>query len=118
MNDATEMHIRAWRRSMEAHVGLDIGDVDELEDHLRVEIANVEARGPRPDELVAVAAGRLGDGARIAEDMRLVRPESIWIARLRWALLGYLGYIATMWTLTATVCVSLRSPSETCSSTR
>lgn len=97
MTDSVETAVLHWRRSMAAHVGIDEADVEELEDHLRLEISEIERNGIRPAEVVSVAASRIGEGSKIADDMRLVRTESVWVDRIRWALLGYLTFIGLKW---------------------
>jgi hypothetical protein len=58
--DAIEPQIAAWRAYLAGAPGVDGYDVEELEDHLRQQIADLTAAGLTPDEAFLVGVKRLG----------------------------------------------------------
>jgi len=57
----TESQIEAWRRYVVGSRAVNGRDVDELEDHLRQQIADLTEAGLTPDEGFLVAVKRMGD---------------------------------------------------------
>jgi len=53
--ESVESHIAEWRAYLANAAGVNGHDVDELEDHLRHQIAELTAVGLAPDEALPVA---------------------------------------------------------------
>ena len=60
MNDL-ETQIAEWRTYVAKSPAINGHDVDELEDHLRNQIADLTAAGLTPDEGFLIAVKRMGD---------------------------------------------------------
>ena len=58
--DRVEEEVGEWRAFVEQQPGIDDRDVDELEGHLRDQIADLEAAGLTPDEAFLIAVKRIG----------------------------------------------------------
>ena len=58
--DQLELEIEEWRAFVEKSPAVDGRDVEELEDHLRGQIADLTAAGLSPDEALLVAVKRMG----------------------------------------------------------
>src|SRR4029078_5464998 len=59
--ESLETQIAAWRRYVATAPGVNGQDLDELEDHLRHQIAELNAAGLSDDEGFLIAVKRLGD---------------------------------------------------------
>ncbi|HJU48721.1 MAG TPA: permease prefix domain 1-containing protein [Gaiellaceae bacterium] len=59
--ESVEPQIAEWRSYLSRAAGVNGHDVDELEDHLRHEMAELNAVGLAPDEAFLVAVKRMGD---------------------------------------------------------
>jgi hypothetical protein len=92
-----EASIRTWRETLLARAAIRAQDVDELEDHLREELARLRAEaGPRPalldeEESFLIASRRLGHADALAGEFARAHPAAAWRRRWIWMLAGYLG---------------------------
>jgi len=67
-----EKHIDRWRKGLSQSDAFTGGDIGELENHLREEIAVLQRRGLSEQEAVLVARHRLGDTSQLAEEFAKV----------------------------------------------
>lgn len=81
--DALEAQIAAWREYVASAPGVDGRDVDELEDHLRHEIAELSAAGLTPDEGFLIAVKRLGDADGLSREYAREHSGRLWKQLLR-----------------------------------
>ena len=89
-NPDTDRLIGQWREHLTGDRAMPADGVDELEDHLRVELQRFDPTGLTPQEKLWVAAGRVGAPNVLAEQFRTERPGAAWALRLRWMVAGYL----------------------------
>jgi hypothetical protein len=68
-------------------------DVDELEEHLREEMVNLERAGLDGEEAFLLAARRLGTAESLGVEFEKVNGASVWLHRLRWMAAGVLVYM-------------------------
>ena len=66
--DSVESQIAEWRAYVAKAHAVNGHDVDELEDHLRDQIAELDAAGLTPDEAFLVAVKRMGDLDTLSAD--------------------------------------------------
>lgn len=91
-----ETAVASWRVELAAALG-DRDAADELEAHLRDEMAALEAQELRPEEAFLVARHRLGPPPALAAELGKVRPAPLfhtWLVPLHWAVMGVLGFEA------------------------
>lgn len=82
--------IRTWRTALLARGGLNVADVDELQDHLEAHATELRVH-LRPEEAFWVAAHRIGTPDALTREYAKVRPNEGWLLRAQWALLGVLA---------------------------
>lgn len=87
-----EQQIERWRADLAGSELLRLSDVNELENHLREEMAHWETRGLSDEEAFLVARQRLGDPATLEEEFAKVHPGRRVSNRLYWMILGVLSY--------------------------
>lgn len=87
-----EQQIERWRDDLAGSELLRQSDVNELENHLREEMAHWETRGLSDEEAFLVARQRLGDTATLEEEFAKVHPGRRVSNRLYWMILGVLSY--------------------------
>src|SRR5918997_551282 len=75
---AVESQIAAWRAYVAEAPGVNGRDVDELEDHLRHQIAELNAAGLATDEAFLVAVKRIGDLDALSREFALEHSERLW----------------------------------------
>jgi hypothetical protein len=68
-------------------------DIDELEEHLCEEMANLERIGLDGEEAFLLAARRLGTAESLGVEFEKVNGAFVWLHRLRWMALGVLVYL-------------------------
>ncbi|MBW9092133.1 hypothetical protein JNB62_00380 [Microbacterium jejuense] len=78
LDTGTEQQISAWRAYVSRPEAIDGRDVDELEDHLRGEIARLAASGLDPDEAFLVAVKRLGALDDLSREFAREHSERLW----------------------------------------
>ena len=76
--DARETWISEWRSAFERGGAVDATDADELESHLRDQIAELEAVGLTGEEAFQVAVGRLGKVDQITAEYAREHSERMW----------------------------------------
>lgn len=81
--------IRHWRGSLGESMRAE--DLDELEEHLRDQVAALSGGALSGDEAFLVARSRLGANVELAGEFAKVHPGSIWVGRAQWMILGFLG---------------------------
>jgi hypothetical protein len=86
--------VRAWRARLSAQPDIQPGDLDELEDHLRESLTELQARGLGDEEAYLIAARRLGDPVALAGEFAAVDPGLRRRLRLRWMAVGALAVLA------------------------
>lgn len=77
-NDPLERQIQVWRGHLRASAALAGSDVDELEDHLREQIAELGERGLTPDEAFLVAVKRIGAIDQLTREFAREHSERLW----------------------------------------
>lgn len=90
LNDA----VAQWRQQLADRRDISHDDLDEFEDHLREEIAELERAGLDPEEAFLVASRRLGDADALAGTFSASDPVRRRGLRLRWLALGAMVMMA------------------------
>ena len=85
--------ISQWRRRVAATGAHSGEDIDELEDHIREQMSDLEDSGLSEEEAFRLAAFRLGDAAAFAPEGAPVREGHAWQDRLLWMAVGLLCYV-------------------------
>jgi hypothetical protein len=76
--ESVESQIAEWRAYLANAAGVNGHDVDELEDHLRHQIAELNAVGLAPDEAFLVAVKRMGDVDALSREFALEHSGRLW----------------------------------------
>jgi hypothetical protein len=76
--DSVESQIAEWRAFVESAPGVNGRDVDELEDHLRHQIAELNAAGLTADEGFLIAVKRLGDVDGLSREFAREHSGRLW----------------------------------------
>lgn len=76
--DPLEERIGLWRSYLHRHHSIHAADVEELEDHLRSQIATLAEAGLSPDEAFLVAVRRMGAQDAIANEFAREHSERLW----------------------------------------
>jgi hypothetical protein len=76
--DPLEVQIAQWRSYLSRRRAIHPVDVDELEDHLRDQIATFEDAGLTPDEAFLVAVKRMGDLDSLSREFAREHSERLW----------------------------------------
>jgi hypothetical protein len=75
---ALEAQIGQWRGYVQRHRVISPGDVDELESHLRDQVADLEQAGLSGDEAFLVAVKRLGSLDEVSREFAREHSERLW----------------------------------------
>ena len=78
--------IQAWRETLLQREAFQPDDVDELESHIRDEVAGLTAKGLPEEEAFSVALKRLGHTDLLGGEFHKVNAALIWGKRLQWTL--------------------------------
>ena len=81
--ESVESQIAEWRAYVERAPGVNGTDVDELEDHLRHQIAELSQAGLTPDEGFLIAVKRLGDVDGLSREFAREHSGRLWKQLLR-----------------------------------
>jgi hypothetical protein len=73
-----EAQIDQWRKFLRRRQVIDAVDVDELEDHLREQVAGLVAAGLATDEAFLVAVKRMGNLDALSREFALEHSERLW----------------------------------------
>jgi hypothetical protein len=76
--ESVESQIAEWRAYLTHAAGVNGHDVDELEDHLRHQIAELNAVGLAPDEAFLVAVKRMGDLDALSREFAREHSGRLW----------------------------------------
>ena len=76
--DTVESQIAQWRAYVAGAAGVNGHDVDELEDHLREQIAELTAAGLTADEGFLVAVKRMGDLDALSREFAREHSDRLW----------------------------------------
>lgn len=76
--ESVESHIAEWRAYLVNAAGVNGQDVDELEDHLRHQIAELSAVGLASDEAFLVAVKRMGDLDTLSREFAREHSGRLW----------------------------------------
>lgn len=76
--DARETWISEWRGALERGGAVDAPDADELESHLRDQIAELETAGLTGDEAFQIAVGRLGKVDQLTAEYAREHGDRMW----------------------------------------
>ena len=76
--ETVESQIAEWRAYVASAPGINGHDVDELEDHLRHQIAELNAAGLTPDEGFLIAVKRLGDVDGLSREFAREHSGRLW----------------------------------------
>src|SRR5918996_5380594 len=76
--ESVESRIAEWRAYVATAPGVNGHDVDELEDHLRHQIADLNAAGLTADEAFLVAVKRMGDLDTLSREFALEHSGRLW----------------------------------------
>jgi hypothetical protein len=81
--ESVESQIAEWRAYVASAPGVNGADVDELEDHLRHQIAELRAAGLTPDEGFLIAVKRMGDVDGLSREFAREHSGRLWKQLLR-----------------------------------
>jgi len=84
--------VREWRERIANSPALREDALDELEDHLRENIASFELRGLTEQEAFWVAQHRLGPSEALEAEFGKVNRSRVWLDRALWMVLGSLCF--------------------------
>lgn len=73
-----EEQIGQWRSFVSKHREVSASDADELEDHLRSTVAELEGKGLRPDEAFLVAVKRMGSLDELSREFAREHSDRLW----------------------------------------
>ena len=73
-----EARIGQWRGYLQRHRAVSSRDTDELEDHLRDQVAELEGAGLRGDEAFLVAVKRMGSLDEVSREFAREHSERLW----------------------------------------
>ena len=73
-----EARIDEWRGYLARHRAISPGDTDELEDHLRSQVAELQRAGLHGDEAFLVAVKRMGSLDEVSREFALEHSERLW----------------------------------------
>src|SRR4249919_2077499 len=76
--ESVDAQIAEWRAFVENAPGVNGRDVDELEDHLRHQIAELNAAGLTADEAFLIAVKRLGDVDGLSREFAREHSGRLW----------------------------------------
>ncbi|CAN5268905.1 hypothetical protein BH09ACT3_BH09ACT3_09250 [soil metagenome] len=76
--DQLEPRIREWRTAVLRGGAVDQGDADELEEHLRDQISDLETAGLSGDEAFLIAVGRLGKVDVVTAEFAREHSDRLW----------------------------------------
>src|SRR4249920_2044836 len=76
--ESVESQIAEWRAYVASAPAVNGHDVDELEDHLRHEIAELTQAGLTPDEAFLVAVKRMGDLDTLSKEFAREHSDRLW----------------------------------------
>jgi hypothetical protein len=76
--ESVESQVAEWRAYVESAPGIDRNDVDELEDHLRHQMAELNAAGLTADEAFLIAVKRLGDVDGLSREFAREHSGRLW----------------------------------------
>jgi hypothetical protein len=76
--ESVESQIAVWRTFVAGAPAVNGHDVDELEDHLRHQIAELNAAGLTDDEAFLVAVKRMGDLDAVSREFAHEHSERLW----------------------------------------
>lgn len=76
--DARETWIADWRAAIQCDGAVDAPDADELESHLREQIADLEAAGLTGEEAFQIAVGRLGKVDQLTAEYAREHGDRMW----------------------------------------
>src|SRR5690606_16686218 len=74
----TEEQIGQWRNYLRRRQAIHTSDVDELEDHLREQVASLSQSGLSDDEAFLVAVKRMGDLDTLSREFAQEHSERLW----------------------------------------
>src|SRR5918998_3234062 len=76
--ESVESQIAEWRAYVASAAAVNGHDVDELEDHLRHQIADLSAAGLKDDEAFLVAVKRMGDLDSLSREFAREHSGRLW----------------------------------------
>jgi hypothetical protein len=92
MFDLNQAIVR-WRDILGEQPGVRTADLEELEDHLREAIAELQGQGLNQEEAFIIASRRLGNPEDLGSEFAIADPDSRRRFRLRWMVVGALALI-------------------------
>src|SRR5688572_632544 len=76
--DQLDLEIEEWRTFVEQSPAVDGRDLEELEDHLRAQIADLTEVGLSPDEALLVAVKRMGTVDELSREFAREHSARLW----------------------------------------
>lgn len=73
-----EAEIGHWRAHLRRHAAISDGDLDEMEDHLREQVADLRAAGLSDDEAFVVAVKRMGQVDALSREFAREHSDRLW----------------------------------------
>jgi hypothetical protein len=90
------LSLNGWREQLRQGGRCRAEDIDELESHLREEMAKLERAGLSDEEAFFVSTRRLGGVDALCGEFEKVNASSVWLHRLRWMAVGMLVYLGVV----------------------
>ncbi|MGH9195907.1 MAG: permease prefix domain 1-containing protein, partial [Acidimicrobiia bacterium] len=78
VDDGLEAQISQWREYLLRRGAMGAGEVDELEDHLRTQVADLGEAGLSADEALLVAVKRMGKLDDLSREFAREHSERLW----------------------------------------
>ena len=105
-----ERAVHDWRHALEQAESFSVGNIQELEAHLREGIAVFVEKGLSREEAFLVASARLGAHSALNREYGKVNGTHVWRRRVLWMLCGYVGGIALTYAISGfSTCVGTLS---------
>jgi len=86
--------IRCWRSAFSQHEECSAEDVQELESHLREEVAALERSGLSEQEAFSVSVSRLGPPDEVCGEYAKADPGQLWGHRIYWMAAGVVCWLS------------------------
>jgi len=87
-----DKYLQEWHKTLVEEEALTTEDIDELEDHLRVDFLHMKEMGLDDQDAFYLAARHLGKTDTICNEYRKVNGTSLWTRRVQWMIIGYLVF--------------------------
>jgi len=96
-----EQEIQAWKNGVSRLESMRSHNVEELEQHLRDSIAELQSAGLRENEAFLIATTRVGEPEALGQEFGKVNGGHVWAQRMFWMLSGFLFFEIVQFAISA-----------------